>query len=596
MIVSRVLGVRALISVAILSVLAFGILACGGGSDTSGTSDSSSAPAAAAPTAAPAAAAATEASGSSDERVTVLVADLEEERVFPPLAGGPDVKYLRVFMDDMFSTMGGGDIVPGIIGAWEMSEDGTTWTIDVNTGKGITFHNGDDLTVDDVMVSLQQERDPELATAWAEAGCMNVTETAYIKYTKSLETGPGDNQITYAQNRVAINFPFNFSQSNQDEKGMLLPGKLVRSMWEDAKGGGNNMDCFEEFEENPVGSGPFKLTDYELGVKYEFDRFDDYWFTEANGFAEDRIAKVGGIDMEIILEPSTRLAALQSGEADLIEANMNLVPSLDADSEMSVFWQDENSMMWVIYIDCWEEDMWCFQKDARQALQYGTDTRAIQEALYGKGATHEGHGWATSNALGYSSDLDGFPYDPDKAAALWKSAGLDDSLTFKIWTWEAGAFPFLPQVAELMAADWKKNVGITVDIEVGDQAAIKQQWNNRSLPGDMLIRDNEARFDGTSITTGHYCNHDARWRVNEPETADGAARCDKIKEMALNHVVTGDEQWENFNTAYKFIRDESMHWGPFYANVPWGAGPRIADYKPWKLVPYFTASWSISLK
>ncbi|MQG18070.1 MAG: hypothetical protein FI726_07370, partial [SAR202 cluster bacterium] len=324
MIVSRVLGVRALISVAILSVLAFGILACGGGSDTSGTSDSS-APAAAAPTAAPAAAAATEASGSSDERVTVLVADLEEERVFPPLAGGPDVKYLRVFMDDMFSTMGGGDIVPGIIGAWEMSEDGTTWTIDVNTGKGITFHNGDELTVDDVMVSLQQERDPELATAWAEAGCMNVTETAYIKYTKSLETGPGDNQITYAQNRVAINFPFNFSQSNQDEKGMLLPGKLVRSMWEDAKGGGNNMDCFEEFEENPVGSGPFKLTDYELGVKYEFDRFDDYWFTEANGFAEDRIAKVGGIDMEIILEPSTRLAALQSGEADLIEANMNLV-------------------------------------------------------------------------------------------------------------------------------------------------------------------------------------------------------------------------------------------------------------------------------
>ena len=595
MIVSRVLGVRALISVAILSVLAFGILACGGGSDTSGTSDSS-APAAAAPTAAPAAAAATEASGSSDERVTVLVADLEEERVFPPLAGGPDVKYLRVFMDDMFSTMGGGDIVPGIIGAWEMSEDGTTWTIDVNTGKGITFHNGYELTVDDVMVSLQQERDPELATAWAEAGCMNVTETAYIKYTKSLETGPGDNQITYAQNRVAINFPFNFSQSNQDEKGMLLPGKLVRSMWEDAKGGGNNMDCFEEFEENPVGSGPFKLTDYELGVKYEFDRNDDYWFTEANGFAEDRIAQVGGIDMEIILEPSTRLAALQSGEADLIEANMNLVPSLDADSEMSVFWQDENSMMWVIYIDCWEEDMWCFQKDARQALQYGTDTRAIQEALYGKGATHEGHGWATSNALGYSSDLDGFPYDPDKAAALWKSAGLDDSLTFKIWTWEAGAFPFLPQVAELMAADWKKNVGITVDIEVGDQAAIKQQWNNRSLPGDMLIRDNEARYDGTSITTGHYCNHDARWRVNEPETADGAARCDKIKELALNHVSQGDVRQQQFNDAYKFIKDESMHWGPFYANVPWGAGPRVANYEPWKLVPYFTAPWTISLK
>jgi len=594
--VSRIFSVKALLTIAMLSALTVGIVACGG-SDTSESSSSASSSAAAAPTAAPAAAAATETeSTSSDERVTVLIADLEEERVFPPLAGGPDVKYLRVFMDDMFSTMGGGNLVPGIVNKWEVSEDGTTWIIDVTTDKGIKFHNGDPLTVNDVMVSLQQERDPELATAWAEAGCMNVTETAYIKYTKSLDFGPGDDQITYAQNRVALNFPFNFSQSSQDEKGLLLPGKFTMDMWDAAKGKENNMDCFEEFEENPVGSGPFKLANYELGIKYSFDRNDDYWFTKANGFTEDRIPQVGGIDMEVILEPSTRLAALQSGEADLIEANMNIVPTIDANDEHSVFWQEENSMLWMIYIDCWEEDMWCFQKDARQALQYGTDTRAIQEALYGKGATHEGHGWATSNALGYSSDLDGFPYDPAKAAELWASAGLDDSLVFKVWTWEAGSFPFLPQVAELMAADWKKSVGITVDIEIGDQAAIKQQWNNRSLPGDMLIRDNEARYDGTSITTGHYCNHDARWRVNEPETADGAARCDKIKELALNHVVTGQEQHDNFNAAYKFIKDESMHWGPFYSNVPWGAGERVANYEPWKLVPYFTAPWTISLK
>mgnify|MGYP003320819671 FL=1 len=581
----------ALISMSLMLLLAFAV-ACGG-SDAEESSEA--APAAAAPTAAPAASSSQPETSSSDERVTVLVADLEEERVFPPLSGGPDLKYLRVYMDDMFATVGKGQLVPGIISKWEMSDDGTTWTIDVNTEKGIKFHDGTPLVVGDVFQTLAQER-TQLAVDWAEAGCMNVTETAYVKYSKSLDLGPGDNQITYAQQRVALNFPFNFSQDNQGNKGLVVPGEMTQRMWNEAKGKMNEMDCFTEFEENPIGTGPFKLTDYELGVKYEFDRNDDYWFTEANGFIEDRIAQVGGIDMEIILEPSTRLAALQSGEADLIEANMNLVPTLEQESDKSIFWQLENSMLWMIYIDCWEEDMWCFQKDARQALQYGTDTRAIQEALYGDGATHKGHGWATANALGYSSDLDGFPYDPDKAAALWKSAGLDDSLTFKIWTWEAGAFPFLPQVAELMAADWKKNVGITVDIEVGDQAAIKQQWNNRSLPGDMLIRDNEARWDGTSITTGHYCNHDARWRVNEPETADGAARCDKIKELALNHVVTGQERHDNFNAAYQFIRDESMHWGPFSANVPWGAGPRIANYEPFVLVPYFTAPWSISLK
>jgi peptide/nickel transport system substrate-binding protein len=581
----------ALMSLSIMLLAMFAI-ACGG-SDTSSSSSS----AAAAPTAAPAAAAVTKTEATnSDERITVLIADLEEERVFPPLAGGPDVKYLRVFMDDMVSTMGGGDLVPGIVSKWEVSADGTTWIIDISDDKGIKWHNGDPLTVDDVMLSLEQERG-QLAVDMAEAGCFNVTETAYVKYTKSLDLGPGDNQITYAQNRVALNFPFNFSQSGQDEKGMVLPAAYVRPMIAAAEAkGSNEMDCFTEFEENPIGTGPFSLESYDLGLKYSFDRNDDYWFTKANGFVEDRIPQIGGIDMEVILEGSTRLAALQSGEADLIEANMNLVPTIEADSEMNVFWQEENSMLWMIYIDCWEEDMWCFTKESRQALQYGTDTRAIQEALYGKGATHEGHGWATTNAMGYSSDLDGFPYDPAKAKELWAAAGLDDSVTFKIWTWESGSFPFLPQVAELMVTDWKKNVGIDVDIEIGDQAAIKQSWNNRNLPGDMLIRDNEARYDGTSITVGGYCNHDTRWRMNEPETADGAARCKVIQDLALNHVVTGQEQHDNFNAAYKFIRDEGMHWGPFYSNVPWGAGKRIANYEPWKLVPYFTAPWTITLK
>jgi ABC-type transport system substrate-binding protein len=127
----------ALMSLSIMLLAMFAI-ACGG-SDTSSSSSS----AAAAPTAAPAAAAATETEATnSDERITVLIADLEEERVFPPLAGGPDVKYLRVFMDDMVSTMGGGDLVPGIVSKWEVSEDGTTWIIDISDDNGIRWHNG----------------------------------------------------------------------------------------------------------------------------------------------------------------------------------------------------------------------------------------------------------------------------------------------------------------------------------------------------------------------------------------------------------------------------------------------------------------------
>ena len=127
----------ALISMSLMLLLAFAV-ACGG-SDAEESSEA--APAAAAPTAAPAASSSQPETSSSAERVTVVVADLEEERVFPPLSGGADLKYLRVYMEDMFAPVGKGQLVPGIISKLEMSDDGTTWTIDVNTEIGIKFHD-----------------------------------------------------------------------------------------------------------------------------------------------------------------------------------------------------------------------------------------------------------------------------------------------------------------------------------------------------------------------------------------------------------------------------------------------------------------------
>ncbi|MCZ6535487.1 MAG: ABC transporter substrate-binding protein [Chloroflexi bacterium] len=518
------------------------------------------------------------------EKVTVLVADVQNKIMFPPLAGGSDLKYLRMMFDDMFGSKGGGgEIINGVAKDWEMSEDGRTWVVTVN--EGINFHNGDVLDIDDVIYSLGMDRS-EVALRLLDSGCFEPRDTAYVKYTESLEKGPGPNQYTYTQNRAAPNFPFNFSQNNQGIKALVLSQDYMVPM---------EASCFKAFETTPVGTGPFKYVDHQLGISYEFERFDDYFYHPANGYSEDRRAKFEFLEIQVVLEGATRLAALQSGEADLIEGNVQLLSKMESAEGVQIVWQDEIAHSWFVNVDCWEPDMWCYKKEARQAIQYATDVKLIADELYGRGATAKGWAWATGNALGYGPNLDHFPYDPAKAKELWAQAGLEgQTIEIGLWTWESGGFPFLPQVAELVAKDWEKNLGIKATVNVGDQQAIKKSWNNRELAGDLLIRENEARFDGTSITRGGFTNPDIAWRgIKDPRVEPWKRIADRAG-IALDDLNT-ETRDKSFNEAYVFLRDEAYYWGPFYSNLPWGVGSRIKTYEPWSLVPYFTAVWTIEL-
>jgi len=222
------------------------------------------------------------------------------------------------------------------------------------------------------------------------------------------------------------------------------------------------------------------------------------------------------------------------------------------------------------------------------------DWKTIVDNLYGRGANLKGWVWVTENARGYSPELDVFPYNPEKAKELWDQVGLSDGVEIDIWTWESGEFPFLPQVAELVSKDWEDNLGIKANVNVGDQQPIKKAWNNRELPGSFLLRTNEARFDGTSITRGGFADPETAWRAVKDPRIEPWKRIFDRAGIALDHI-NPDTRDKRFTEAYKILRDQAHWYGPFSSNVPWGLGPRIKTYEPWILVPYFTAVWTTEL-
>ncbi len=525
------------------------------------------------------------------ESLTVLIINLGNGRFDTWLSDGEDLKFLRILDAPLVGGEGGSSIIPGTIKAWEMSPDGKNWTFTVQDDF-VTFHNGDKLTIDDVQWSVDKMLG-NLARELEGTGYYEPRDIGDAAQFDSVDLGPGADQFTVKGQRPRPDIPFWLSENAQGPQGLIQPKAYTLSQVQSGDTG------YEGYERAPIGAGPMMIADWVPEQKYSFERFTDYWWHPGNGFAEDRRIKFEFLSMEVVPEDATRVAALRSGTADLIEANVLMTDGIKG-AGAEIAWQDESAYNWILMVDCWEPDMWCYDAGVRRAVEMAVDKRTIVDELYGRGATVKGWSYVTPNSMGYSPDLDPLPFDVAGAKALLANAGIVDGkmangeqVKFQIHTWDAGDTPLLPELSQLMADAWNKNLGFDVEVVVGDASAVRQKWNNRQLPASVLVRTNEARFDGTSITTGGYNNKDIAWRsVRDPDEEPWLTNTTLPVREALNDLsATRDE---SFQDVYRLLKEDAQQWSAFYTNLPWGVGSNIkpGTYQPWSLVPYVTAIWT----
>lgn len=182
---------------------------------------------------------------------------------------------LTTFDDDL-------NLQPGLAESWEQSEDGKTWTFHLR--QGVKFHNGREMTADDVKWSFERLIDP--ATGAGNAG----------------RVGPPETQIEVVDPyTVAITHPEPF-------------GIFPQSIGFDKSTG---IVAKESLEEDgtisiPIGTGPFKITDVQGTTRLVLERNDDYW--------QEGLPYLDQIIIEPIPDDTVRETALRSGEVDWILA------------------------------------------------------------------------------------------------------------------------------------------------------------------------------------------------------------------------------------------------------------------------------------
>src|SRR5260221_4489869 len=101
----------------------------------------------------------------ANAKLTVMVSDFGSERMDAALAGSLDggQSYARLVHGFLTAASDKSEMAPGIASKWSLSADGLTWTFTIR--KGVKFHDGTDLTLEDVSWSLLHTIGPE-ASAW----------------------------------------------------------------------------------------------------------------------------------------------------------------------------------------------------------------------------------------------------------------------------------------------------------------------------------------------------------------------------------------------------------------------------------------------
>ena len=355
---------------------------------------------------------------------------------------------------DFLSDPGGGGaaLVPGLAQSWSRNANGG---LDVKLRGGVRFHNGDELTADDVAFSFSPERMTG-PNAYLPEG------RAYFGVLSSVE----------ALDPLTVRF-------NARSHDPLLEQRLAswaswiinKKDWQAKASAGTVRD--------PIGTGPYKLMEYRADQRIVLEAFQPY-------FGGAPVAP--RVTFRKVPEPAARLAGLVSGEFDVITnvepdqvTDIGRYPGIEARTVVlaNVHVLVYNTMNPVLR-----------DKRVRQALNLAIDRELLVKALWnGKAEVPRGHQFPEFGPL-YEPARKPMAFDPDKARALLKQAGYKgETITYATQgNYYTNATPAAQAIIEMWdAAGIKGEIQLTENVDrVPLDKLMVRNWSNSTRYPDPI--------------------------------------------------------------------------------------------------------------
>jgi peptide/nickel transport system substrate-binding protein len=342
-----------------------------------------------------------------------------------------------------------GTVHPGLATEWTFSDDNLAVTYKLR--EGVTFHDGTPFDATIVQQTVARHRDPATASPTSYMlGPLDTVEvvdpmTVTYKYT-----------APFAPMFVGLGYSY------------CAPISIPA------------VEKFgDQFGRNPVGTGAYKFVEWSADDTIALEANAEHtWSTTF--YATQQPPAIQRVKFHVIPEDATRLAALESGEVDVV-AGTDAVPTdkirtLEQTDGVTVVKRDAVGVYYS-YLNQLIKPLDDLR--VRQAINHAVDRdKLVQLVLDGQGKPATS---ALASAFGdYNPDLTQYPYDPEKAAALMKEAGLEAGFETKYLNI---ASPVYQRAAESIQEDLSK-----INIKLSIESYPVAEWVPKGASGEYGIQ------------------------------------------------------------------------------------------------------------
>jgi peptide/nickel transport system substrate-binding protein len=392
--------------------------------------------------------------GQAKSELTVALSSFSAETLDPVLQGHNVKYYLSPMFDYLVGTTPDGQPSPaaGIATKWENSADHKRWTFHLR--KGVKFHNGDDLTSEDVKFSLLRAMGKRSTTGYA--GPLRTL-------IQDIET-PAPDRVVIVTKEPTLIIPTYLSRSLSTE-GMVLPKKYIEANGDDV------------FARKPVGSGPYKFVEQVTGSHIKLTAMDSHWRTGT--------PKYKHLTFKLVPEETTRIAMLRRGDVDVADVSRERVKELQKEG-FPVHFRKEEAVLHAWWVLGPEGRVGPTKdKRVREALNLAIDRNEIAQSIFAGSAEPAaipmGLSWSFKE-IGFKVTPEmQYPYDVARAKKLLAEAGYAGGFPLDMYAFQLPGLPEGKAFAEALAGYWEK-VGVKPKLIPVDYPAFRKLWVDRKAP------------------------------------------------------------------------------------------------------------------
>ncbi len=341
------------------------------------------------------------------------------------------------------------NVVPSLAAKIEISPDGKTFTFPLR--EGIKFHNGKDLTADDVVASLLRWR--KYSTI-GRAVVAPATITAKDKNTVVITLPKPSSALL-----PALAYP--------SQGAVIMPKEIID------EAGDNNV-------KELIGTGPFQFVEWKQNQYIHVKKYAGYKTAPGptSGLSGKKEALVENIFFYLVPDPATRVAGLQSGEYDTAEGlPTDSYETLKNDPNIKVSVNKPSSYISMIFNT--KSGLFADVKK-RQAVNAAIDSESVMKAVAGTPEFYElNHGLVFKEQIWYvDSGKEKYNQkNPELAKKLLAEAGYNGEPVTIITTRD---YDYMYKSAVVLK-DTLEKIGMTVNLEVYDWPTVLSKRGNDKL-------------------------------------------------------------------------------------------------------------------